>query len=74
MKTGTGVHPVTNSTYAGALLLVVKPLGNVARNSCHFVPLLRVNGGKPQPQCIDFFTLINLIGMLCNSLKHANYN
>jgi len=76
MKTGTGVHPVTNSTCAGALLPAVKRLGNVAHYSFHFVPLLKVNGAKTQTQCIDFFKWINLSCsyVLRNSLKPADYN
>jgi hypothetical protein len=56
MKTGTGVHPVINSTCAGALLPVVKRLGNVVHYSFHFVPLLKVNGGETQTQSIDFLS------------------
>jgi hypothetical protein len=55
IKTGNGVHPVTNSTCAGALLQVVKRLGNMA-HYCHFVPLLGENGAKTETQCVDFLS------------------
>jgi hypothetical protein len=77
MKTGTGAHPVTNYNCAGTLLPAAKRLGNVVHYSFHFVPLLKVNGGKTQTQSIDFFfKWINLSCsyVFCNSLKHADYN
>jgi hypothetical protein len=75
MKTGTEVHPVTNSTFVGALLLVVKRPGNVAPYSRHFVPLLGMNGGKTQPQRIDFIYVDKFcLYVFCNSLQRADYN